>query len=296
MENLAIVILNYNSSDKIINQVMHLMNGGINASNFYIIDNNSNIQNQNKIQTFVKTHQLNFIQSTENGGYAKGNRIALEKALSDNKLYFLIINPDIEISALVIRQLYDSISNDENLFILGPRICDKEDREIIFSDGGKLNKDRFFEASHINVGKNINEVEIPLFNYDIDYINGSAMMFRKESINLLGMMREDFFMYFEEAEWCYRLKKTQNAKQAIITSLVVYHELSKTDLFKKFYMTRNRIFMCRLYKIPHKKLIMHFLYEAQKDLFNKKRNFVYNIRLFFSQLRAILEGEFRNLN
>ena len=296
MENLAIVILNYNSSDKIINQVMHLMNGGINASNFYIIDNNSNIQNQNKIQTFVKTHQLNFIQSTENGGYAKGNRLALEKALSDNKLYFLIINPDIEISALVIRQLYDSISNDENLFILGPRICDKEDREIIFSDGGKLNKDRFFEASHINVGKNINEVEIPLFNYDIDYINGSAMMFRKESINLLGMMREDFFMYFEEAEWCYRLKKTQNAKQAIITSLVVYHELSKTDLFKKFYMTRNRIFMCRLYKIPHKKLIMHFLYEAQKDLFNKKRNFVYNIRLFFSQLRAILEGEFRNLN
>lgn len=296
MENLAIVILNYNSSDKIINQVMHLMNGGINASNFYIIDNNSNIQNKNKIQTFVKTHQLNFIQSTENGGYAKGNRLALEKALSDNKLYFLIINPDIEISALVIRQLYDSISNDENLFILGPRICDKEDREIIFSDGGKLNKDRFFEASHINVGKNINEVEIPLFNYDIDYINGSAMMFRKESINLLGMMREDFFMYFEEAEWCYRLKKTQNAKQAIITSLVVYHELSKTDLFKKFYMTRNRIFMCRLYKIPHKKLIMHFLYEAQKDLFNKKRNFVYNIRLFFSQLRAILEGEFRNLN
>ena len=59
-------------------------------------------------------------------------------------------------------------------------------------------------------------------------------MLKKETLDLVGMMREDFFMYFEETEWCYRLKKIPNAKQAIITTLIAYHEMSKQDDFQNF--------------------------------------------------------------
>lgn len=295
MKDLAIIILNYNSSNKVINQVSRLMGEGISSDIFYLVDNNSEEKDRKALQGFAIINKLKLIQSNENQGYAVGNRLAIESALDDDKKIFLILNPDIEISNDVIRSLHEVMTNNDELFILGPRICDKEDRKIIFSDGGTLDKANFFEAGHINGGINVDDVDIAEINYDIDYINGSAIIFRRETLELIGMMREDFFMYFEESEWCYRLKQIPTAKQAIITSLVVYHELSKSDLFKNFYMTRNRIYLCRLYNIPHQKFIMQLLYQVQKYLFNTKGNLKDNVQLFTTQLRAILEGEFKRL-
>lgn len=295
MNDLAIIILNYNSSDKIVTQVNKLMGEGIPSSMFYIVDNDSNENDRTKLQNFAKNNNLNFIQSLKNGGYARGNRLAIEKAIKDIRNYFLILNPDIEISQTVVEKLYSKIKSDKNLYFVGPRICDKFDREYIFSDGGKVSLDNCFEASHTNGGKTISEVEIPAFNTDIDYVNGSAIMFKKETLDLVGMMREDFFMYFEETEWCYRLKSIPAAKQAIVTTLIAYHEKSDEGQFQKFYMIRNRILLCRLYHVPHSKLISKSFYEAQKKLFTKKGNFISNVFLFASNVKAIFEGEFKKL-
>lgn len=295
MNDLSIIILNYNSSDKIINQVNTLIDEGMDFSVFYIVDNNSNPDEKVKLRNYTRSRQLTFIESEENGGYAKGNRLAIEKALDDQKSFFLILNPDIEISYSVVHKLYDILKKDHDLYFVGPRICDKFDREYIFSDGGKVSLSNFFEASHTNGGKKINEVNVPEFNTDIDYVNGSAIMFKKETLDLIGKMRDDFFMYFEETEWCYRLKNIPNAKQAIITTQIAYHEMSKQDTFQNFYMTRNRIFLCRLYKLPHQKLISKFLYEAQKKFFSSKGKFITNLSNFTSQVKAVLEGEFKKL-
>jgi GT2 family glycosyltransferase len=295
MKDLAIIILNYNSSQKIVDQVNRLKAQGVDPSSLYIVDNYSSTDDREKLRKYTSNNQLHFIQSQENGGYAKGNRLAIDKALNDNKNYFLILNPDIEISYHVVQGLYNSLKNDNNLFFVGPRICDKFDREYIFSDGGKINRDRYFEASHTNGGKRVDEVNVPELNTDIDYVNGSALMFKKETLDLIGMMREDFFMYFEETEWCYRLKSIPYAKQAILTTLIAYHEMSKQDDFQNFYMTRNRIFLCRLYNLPHSKLISNFLYQAQKKLFSKRGSFKDNLTTFISQLKAITEGKFKKL-
>ena len=42
---------------------------------------------------------------------------------------------------------------------------------------------------------------------EVDWINGAFLMVKKEAIRKAGLMDEDFFLYAEEAEWCYRLKK-----------------------------------------------------------------------------------------
>jgi GT2 family glycosyltransferase len=43
---------------------------------------------------------------------------------------------------------------------------------------------------------------------EVDWINGAFLMVKKSAIEVAGVMDEDFFLYAEEAEWCYRLKKT----------------------------------------------------------------------------------------
>lgn len=42
---------------------------------------------------------------------------------------------------------------------------------------------------------------------EVDWINGAFLMVRKSAISKAGLMDEDFFLYAEEAEWCYRLRK-----------------------------------------------------------------------------------------
>ena len=296
LENLAIIILNYNTADKIAIQVEKLMDEGISSSIFYIVDNASKIGDQKSLENFAGKNNLNFVNSAENGGYAKGNNIAIDLAIKKNKTVFLILNPDIEISARTIIALHETISSEDELLFVGPRICDKYNRNLIFSDGGTLIPDRFFESDHLHYGKNIDEFNSFGKNYEIDYVNGSALMFKKATLDILGKMREDFFMYFEEAEWCYRLKKHPGFKQAICTDVTAYHEMSNKGDFYQFYMTRNRIFMCRLYSIPHKDLIRNYLYEAQKRFLGLKGNAKNNFSFFATQIKAVFEGEFKKLN
>ena len=42
---------------------------------------------------------------------------------------------------------------------------------------------------------------------EVDWINGAFLMVKKEAIEKAGLMDEDFFLYFEEIEWCSRLRK-----------------------------------------------------------------------------------------
>ena len=68
LENLAIIILNYNTADKIANQVEKLMDEGISSSIFYIVDNASKIGDQKSLENFAGKNNLNFVKSAENGG------------------------------------------------------------------------------------------------------------------------------------------------------------------------------------------------------------------------------------
>ncbi len=57
---------------------------------------------------------------------------------------------------------------------------------------------------------------------EVDWINGAFLMVKKEAIEKAGMLDKDFFLYFEEAEWCSRLRK--------IGKLCIYGDLHVTHL------------------------------------------------------------------
>ncbi|GEM_PF-622433 len=294
-QRLAVLILNYNTAQKVEKQISALIKEGMMPSQFYVIDNNSDNNDSYRLKQFAGNHSLNFLQSDYNGGYAQGNNIAIAAAAADGREFFLILNPDIEISAQTIEQLFLKLWSDQTLLFIGPRICDKYDRNLIFSDGGLLDPDAYFESDHLHYSQSVDNHAPTGMNYNIDYVNGSALMFKNESLTILGKMREDFFMYFEEAEWCYRIKKHSTYRQAVLTDVTAYHEMSDKGNFYQFYMTRNRIFMCRLYHIPHRDLLKHYLYEAQKRFLGFKGNMKKNFWFFVSQVRAVTEGEFKPL-
>ena len=284
LKNLSILILNYNSSDKIISQLKTLKNNELTNDNFIIVDNNS--ADAEVLKTYCLQNQFQFIQTHENKGYAFGNNVALKTAIANGKEYFLILNPDIEIYSNAINAMYNEITAHPNMGAVGCRICDKFQKDLIFSDGGLLFPDFGFRGGHLNGNKLINKVVVPKKINKIDYVNGSVFMFSKEALKQNGLMRNDFFMYYEESEWCYRLTNTTNLEMVILTNVIAYHENSVKGKLYHYYISRNRLWFCKLYNGNIKVAKKDILKEMKRSLFSKRNKTFLNFGLFF----AILSG------
>lgn len=288
MKNLSILILNYNSSDKIILQLKALKDSRLTENNFIIIDNNS--VDANDLETYCLNNQIKFIQTHENKGYAYGNNLALKAAIADGKEFFLILNPDIEISCENIVEMYNEITANPSIGTIGCRICDKFQKNIIFSDGGLLFPDFGFRGGHLNGNKLITEVTVSNKIKQFDYVNGSVFMFSKEALKQNGLMREDFFMYYEESEWCYRLTNTTKLEMVILTNVVAYHENSVKGKLYHYHISRNRLWLCKLYNGNIKVAKKEVLNEMKRSLFSKRNKTYLNFGLFFSILNGYRAG------
>ena len=107
-------------------------------------------------------------------------------------IIFLLLNPDIEISRSTISQLYNDLKEFPDIGIIGPRICYRNIRDRIFSDGGLLFPEEGFQGGHTHSEQDKNHVNAPHYNYNIKYVDGSALMFRKEILDDIGLMNTSF--------------------------------------------------------------------------------------------------------
>ncbi len=287
MKDLAIILLNYNSFDDTSRGIISLLNEGCPRECIYVVDNNSG--DKEDIKNLGNQKGINIIISDHNGGYAFGNNLAIKKALTDGKNYFLLLNPDIEISLDTISKLYLDLKNLDNLGMIGPRICYRNDRNKIFSDGGLLFPEKGFMGDHINYEKYKENVEKSDYNFNIQYVDGSALMFKKEILNDVGYMNEAFFMYYEESEWCLRLLSKSSWKIAVNTSCLAYNLFTKRSTFYQYYMTRNRIWLCRLYNGNVKYVTKERWTLARRAL--KKGKFA----MAKAYTKGILDGLYSNL-
>ena len=61
----------------------------------YLVDNASTEPMPEVVKQYIRAHGVTFLQSTVNGGYARGNNIGIRQALEDGCEYLLITNNDI---------------------------------------------------------------------------------------------------------------------------------------------------------------------------------------------------------
>ncbi|MBI4744910.1 MAG: glycosyltransferase family 2 protein [Actinobacteria bacterium] len=103
--------------------------------------------------------------------------------------------------------------------------------------------------------------------FEVDWVTGACMMVRKEAVEKAGLMDENIFMYFEDNEWCYRIRKAgfkiyYNPKAEIIhlggKSLGENQAKRKTEYYKSllyFYQKHFGVwqtFLLKFLLIPHR--------------------------------------------
>lgn len=183
--------------------------------------------------------EINYIYSPENLGFSGGNNLGINTA---NGKYLLFLNNDTEICTNLVDTLVQQFEDNPEIGLLSPLILYYHQPDIIQYAG-------FTEMNYLtcrNHGIGNMEVDSGQYNNDsreTGYIHGAAMMCRRDDLKDAGLMPTEFFLYYEEIDWCEKFKKA--GKKIWFTGKTkVYHKESisvgKESILKTYFMTRNR--------------------------------------------------------
>ena len=173
MNDITIIIITYNS-DKIIYDFIEKIPSTIKT---IIVENSQNHELKKKIEQNYKNISV-FIK--ENNGISSALNFGVEKIETK---YFLQISPDIEFNFNKLEVFLNYAKEIKDKFAaLGPRFINVK------------------EKSHKQIDNKLEAGEI-------DSIHGSCMFINKENFKIIGKFDENFFLYFEETEYCFRAKR-----------------------------------------------------------------------------------------
>lgn len=240
-----IVILNYNGKEVIKKCLASVFK--IDYPNFevVIVDNNS-MDGSFEIakSTFSRA---SFIKNEENLGFSAGNNIGIRFAVERMADYVLILNPDTEVEKDFLKKLVEEGEKNSQAGILSPVIFKGETREIWFS-GGKIKWLRM-KSKH---EKDIKKKE----SYETEFISGCSMLIKAEVFKKNGLFDENFFLYWEDADFSIRARRA-GFKNVVVSASWVYHseESEKNNKNKIYWLVfsgllffkKNTPFLLRLW-------------------------------------------------
>ena len=164
----------------------------------------------------VKTEfpQVKLFENSENEGFAKANNRALRETSGS---YVLLLNPDTQLRPQTLQEMIELMGANPDVGLAGIKLVrqdgqmDKACRRGFPTPWNSLGRllllDRLFPKSRVFGGYNLTFMD-PDGEYEVDAIVGAFMFFRRETLEEVGVLDENFFMFGEDLDWCYRVKRS----------------------------------------------------------------------------------------
>ncbi len=183
-----------------------------------IVDNASTDGSYAVIENWArhKPH-VKLVRLEKNLGYAGGNNRGFELYGKDAK-YVVFLNNDVEVEEDWLEKIIEVMVSDENIAAAQPKILQLRNRELIDSLGGLI--DRLGRA--YDLGHGMPDRGWPERPFEVFYARGAAIAIRADLFRMLGGFDEDFFIYYEETDLCWRLRLL-GYKIASVPTARIYH-------------------------------------------------------------------------
>lgn len=210
--DLSIVIVNYNVK-YFLEQCLHSVNKAIEGldTEVFVVDNNSVDGSCKQIKE--KFPWVKLIENRENVGFSRANN----QAITESKgRYVLLLNPDTVVEEDTFSKCIDFMDENPEAGSLGVKMIDGKGHFLpeskralptpwvafykIFGLSSLFPKSKKFGQYHLGY-LDKNEV------HSIEVLSGAFMFLRQETIEKVGMLDEDYFMYGEDIDLSYRVIK-----------------------------------------------------------------------------------------
>lgn len=246
MKKIFIIILNFNGGDDILSCLdsLQLIKEPTSwKKEIIVIDNASTDGSVKKIES--KYRKIKVLKNKKNLGFAAGNNIGIRYALKRNADAIILLNQDTVVEKTFLEPLLKNPAD-----IVGSVIKFKRGRRWLYDYGGKINW-LIGRTSHQEslVYFNSDRLSKKLDFQDPDYISGCAMLIKRSVFEEVGLLDERFFLYFEDADFCLRAKRT-GFKIAIEPKSMIFHNLDERErrpLFRVHHLLRSNLIFINRY-------------------------------------------------
>jgi GT2 family glycosyltransferase len=233
--DVSIIIVNYNTKNLLkqcINSVFEKTRGI--EFEIIVVDNASTDGSQQMIRNDFP--EILLVESQENLGFGRANNFGFGYAKGRN---IFLLNSDTILLNNAVKILSDYLDNNQKVGICGGNLYDE--RKCPASSFSRHLPSLFWELniffggvlSKVRYGKNVyfNYTNTPL---EVGYITGADMMLRASILRDIGGFDPDFFLYFEETELTYRVKKLNFSVYSVPDAQIIHLESrSFSDNYKK---------------------------------------------------------------
>ena len=211
-----------------------------------VVDNNSSDDSVEAVARAFPQAQL--IARSDNGGYAAALNDGIRAGAVFDPDFFLILNNDTLVPPDTLRKLVDALLSDPRAAIAAPKIIYHDHPERIFSLGDHIYP---WLPLPVRVGRKAYDRPAYSKTQEYDYLFGCALLMRTESLKQVGLFDTSFFMYYEDADICRRMRDS-GWKNIRVGSAVISHKASMSSKQVPNQMVylraRNRSWFYRRYR------------------------------------------------
>jgi GT2 family glycosyltransferase len=218
----------------------------------YAIDNHPDTPSSSNLQKELPSVKI--IPSFGNIGFAKGNNLLAEEAISEGCDYLWVLNPDMEPEPVALEMLIDFMEKRPEAGMSGPLLLlgNTKDQPTIQLFGSNANY-RTQKKKEIFAGIKLNEILLPSV-IETDLLNAGSLIIRSEIVRGSYLFEEMYFMYNDEIDLARRVRE-KGYKLYVLSGSKVWHhhdwasENSAGYNLMYYYMMRNRILYFRKYSL-----------------------------------------------
>ena len=161
-----------------------------------VVDNGSTDNSVEKLRALRPSVEV--IETGRNLGFAAGCNIGIRRALYSGTDYVWLLNNDTTVSPDALGALLEKANSDARLAAVGSAIYSMAEPDRLQAWGG----------GHVNfwLGRSRHFAE-PVSDHEIEFITGASLFLRRSALSIPGLLDEGFFMYWEDADYCFRLRQ-----------------------------------------------------------------------------------------
>ncbi len=261
--DLSIIIVNYNVKVFLQNLLDSIQkaSSGI-QTEVIIVDNASDDGSIEFLRE--KYPQIKLIVNKTNLGFGKANNIGLKEAKGK---YILLINPDAIVAEDTFSKMIEFFNQTPDAGLAGCKILNPDGtlqlpcRRSFPGPWTSFTKvtglSTLFPKSKIFARYNLTYLDENQ-TYEVDAISGSFMMMRKEVYDKVGGFDEQFFMYGEDLDLCYRIQKAGHKVYYVHSTQIIHYKGEST---KRSNIDETKVFYNAMHLFVKKHLSTSFLVE-----------------------------------
>jgi len=265
-----IVIVNYKSTDYLLKCLKSVYDSIRDIPVRVFVQDNDSRNGVDRIS--IAFPKVNLTKNIFNIGFGKAVNKCIKQGTAP---YVLMLNPDTIIKDGFFESILQYIENNPDIGIVGPKVLNTDGslqgsaraflKPWMAFFGRNSFLTRWFPNNRISRRCILSTGSDGVTPMSVDWVSGACMLVRRKAIDDVGLLDEQFFMYWEDADWCKRMRekgwkvvyfpKTSivhhvgcSSSKRPLRSIIEFHKSSYKIIRKykitPFYITNSFIIIC----------------------------------------------------